>query len=54
MSYSSVSPIPFTPSQHLLYVYLDFNLNVPIPRKYITYLVNLTGNSYFKYEKQGG
>ena len=31
----TLSP-PFTPTQYLQYVYLDFNLNVPIPWRSIT------------------
>ena len=42
-----------TPSQDLQYVYLDFNLNVPIPWRCITCLVVLTGNSFSIYVHAG-
>ena len=49
---SELSPT-FTPTQYLQYVYLDFNLNVPICWKCITCLVFLTGNSFSKYVYAG-
>ena len=54
LTYLSVtlSP-PFTPTQYLQYVYLDFNLNVPIPWRCITCLVVFTGNSFSKYVHAG-
>ena len=44
----TLSP-PFTPTQYLQYVYLDFNLNVPIPC-----LGVLTGNFFLYMCMQGG
>ena len=54
LTYLSVtlSP-PFTPTQYLQFVYLDFNLNVPIPWRCFTCLVVLTGNSFSKYVHAG-
>ena len=48
----TLSP-PFTPTQYLQYVYLDFILNVPIPWRCITCLVVLTGNSFSIYVRAG-
>ena len=55
LTYLSVtlSP-PFTPTQYLQYVYLDFNLNVPIIWRCISCLGVLTGNSYSIYVHAGG
>ena len=50
----TLSP-PFTPTQYLQYVYLEFNLNVPISWRCITCLVGLTGNSFLNmYMQEGG
>ena len=48
----TLSP-PFTPTQYLQYVYLDFNLYVPIPWRCITCLKLVTGNSFSKYVHAG-
>ena len=48
----TLSP-PFTPTQYLQYVYLDFNLNVPITWRCITCLVILTGISFSIYVHAG-
>ena len=47
ISYSAT--LLFTPTQYMQYVYLDFNLNVPIPWRCITCLVVLTRNPISKY-----
>ena len=54
LTYLSVtlSP-PFTPTQYLQYVYLHFNLNVPILWRCITCLGILTGNSFSIYVHAG-
>ena len=49
---SELSPT-FTPTQYLQYVYLDLNLNVPIPWRCIACLRVLTGNSFSKYVHAG-
>ena len=51
--YQLLSSPPFTPTQYLQYVYLDFNLNVPIPWRRITCLGVLTGNSFSIYVHAG-
>ena len=48
----TLSP-PFTHTQYLQYVYLDFNLNVPILWRCITCLGVLTGNSFSIYVHVG-
>ena len=45
---------PLTAKQYLQYVYLDFNLNVPISWRCITCLIVLTGNSFSKYDRMTG
>ena len=40
---------PFTPTQYLQYVYLDFYLYLPIPWRCITCLGFFTGNSFSIY-----
>ena len=48
----TLSP-PFTPTQYFQYVYLHFNLNVPILWRCITCLGVLTGNSFSLYVHAG-
>ena len=51
--YQLLSSPPFTPTQYLQYVYLDFNLNVHILWRCITCLGVLTGN-FFSIYVHGG